>query len=131
MNRMNNNQDEELVRSEPWLTAVVDELKQPLNVPVSSELRSIRRKVLLNAEKRPRPHFSLLWGIPALASVFAVIVSFNIWQQPDKDVPSINTTGGVVLEDISILKASDDIEFFENLELLHWMGQVDDGLSKG
>ena len=131
MNRLNNNDDEKLGMSEQWLSTVVDELKQPLSYQVSGELRSIRREVLLRAEKPPRPFFNLVWGVPALASVFAVIVSVNLWQQPDKEAVRVPQAESVVLEDISILKASDDIEFFQNLELLQWMGQVDDGLSKG
>ena len=131
MNRLNNNDDEKLGMSEQWLSTVVDELKQPLSYQVSGELRSIRREVLLRAEKPPRPFFNLVWGVPALASVFAVIMSVNLWQQPDKEAVRVPQAESVVLEDISILKASDDIEFFQNLELLQWMGQVDDGLSKG
>jgi len=132
MNRFDKN-DDELVRDEPWIPVVAEQLRQPLDPSVSAQLRAARR-IALNqpvSDSKPKLPIFFLWGVPTLASVFAIVLSFGLWQEPDNDILPIEKAEIAALEDLSIIKASDDLEFYQNLELLLWMEQVDNGLTKG
>lgn len=135
MNRFNKN-DNELTREEPWIPVVVEQLRQPLDASVSAQLSAARRTALNKlasdqlVTKSKLPIY-YLWGVPTLASVFAIVIAFGLWQEPDSDILFIKTAENAALEDLSIIKASDDLEFYQNLEFLLWMEQADNGLTKG
>jgi len=126
-----NTNDDQLNVDEPWISAAVAQLRQPLDPKTSAQLRAIRRSALDQPVSKSRLPMFFLWGVPTLASVFAIVVSFGLWQESDNDIPLLQTAENVVLEDLSIIKASDDLEFYQSLEFLLWMEQVDNGLTKG
>jgi len=130
MSRFDKN-DDELIRDEPWIPVVVEQLRQPLNSSVSAQLRAARRSALDQPVSRPKLPIFFLWGVPTLASVFAIILSISLWQEPDNDIHLVQTAENAVLEDLSIIRASDDLEFYQNLEFLLWMEQSDNGLTEG
>jgi len=123
--------DDQLNVDEPWISAAVSQLRQPLDPKTSAQLRAIRHSALDQPVRKSRLPMLFLWGVPTLASVFAIVVSFGLWQESDNDIPLLQTAENVVLEDLSIIKASDDLEFYQSLEFLLWMEQVDNGLTKG
>ena len=135
MNRFNKN-DDLSIREEPWIPVVVEQLRQPLDSSISAQLRAVRRSalqqpVLDQPDGKSKLPIYFLWGVPTLASVFAIVLSFGLWQEPDNDDLLIKTAESATLEDLSIIKASDDLEFYQNLEFLLWMEQADNGLTKG
>lgn len=133
MNTMNhsNHDNENLDEDSSLVSKVVSELRQPLNLELSAQLKAARHLALTKSARKPLLPSLVVWGVPTLASVVAIAVSFSIWQAPEKSTQHLDLTANVVLEDIPILKGSDDLEFYQNLELLHWMEQVDNGLTKG
>ena len=130
MSRFDNNNHEKLM-DEPWVSSVVEQLSQPLDASVAAQLRAARLSALDRSRSRSRVPLVFLWGIPTLASVFAIVLSINFWQKTDTDIPLLQTADNVVMEDLSIIKSSDDLEFYQNIEFLLWMEQADNGLIKG
>lgn len=131
MNRFDNNEDK-MNMDEPWLSAAVEQLREPLDPSISAQLRAVRRSALELPARRPFLNTLYLWGVPTLASVFAIMVSFSLWDKPEKEHPSLlHTADSVALEDLSIIKASDDWELYKNIEFLNWMEQDENGLNKG
>ena len=128
--------NDELVREEPWVPMVVEQLRQPLGASTSAQLRAARRlalhqPVLDQSESKSKLPIFFLWGVPTLASIFVIVLSFGLWQEPDNEMLLIKTAENAAIEDLSIIKASDDLEFYQNLEFLLWMEQADNGLTKG
>lgn len=72
-----------------------------------------------------------LWRVPALVSAFAIVASIGLWQKTDTGSLHLRPDKSIVLEDLSIIKASDDLEFYQKLEFLHWMETTDSSLIKG
>ena len=129
-NRFNHN-DDNINTGEPWLSEVVDQLRAPLSDSVSAQLREARRFALNQPVKSERVQLFYRWGIPTLASVFAIMVTLNVWNKPEKEPVSLQTADSVLLEDLPIFKASDDWELYKNIEFLNWMEQDENGLNKG
>jgi hypothetical protein len=130
MNRFDRDEDK-ISMDEPWISAAVEQLREPLDPSVSAQLRAVRRSALELPARRPLLNNFYLWGVPTLASVFAIMVSFSLWDKPEQDYPSLQTADSVALEDLSIIKASDDWELYKNIEFLNWMEQDENGLNKG
>ena len=130
MNRFDRDEDK-ISMDEPWISAAVEQLREPLDPSVSAQLRAVRRSALGLPARRPLLNNFYLWGVPTLASVFAIMVSFSLWDKPEQDYPSLQTADSVALEDLSIIKASDDWELYKNIEFLNWMEQDENGLNKG
>ena len=130
MNRFNNNDDNMKV-DEPWLSGAVEQLREPLTPSISAQLRAARRLALEQPIQKPSTNLFYLWGVPTLASVFAIMVSFSLWDKPDEKPPILQTADSVLLEDLPIFKASDDWELYKNIEFLNWMEQDENGLNKG
>ena len=130
MNRFDRDEDT-ISMDEPWISAAVEQLREPLDPSVSAQLRAVRRSALELPDRRPFLKTLYVWGVPTLASVFAIMVSFSLWDRPDKEYPSLQTADSVALEDLSIIKASDDWELYKNIEFLNWMEQDENGLNKG
>ena len=130
MNHFNEN-DYELNKDEPWISHAVEQLSQPLHPSIAAQLKAARRSALDQPKRKSRLSPLFLWGVPTLASLVAIILSFGLWQEPDNDIPLLQTADNAVLEDLTIIKASDDLEFYQNMEFLLWMEQADNGLTKG
>lgn len=130
MNRFDKDEDR-MSMDEPWISEAVEQLREPLDPSVSAQLRAVRRSALELPARRSFLNTLTLWGVPTLASVFAIMVSFSLWDKPEKEYPSLQTADSVALEDLSIIKASDDWELYKNMEFLNWMEQDENGLNKG
>lgn len=124
----NNNQS---ITAEPWVVEAVEQLKKPLEASVASQLRERRYRVLERHAQKPRLPSFFTWGVPTLMGVIAIMVVIGLRQETDNDIHLLQTADNVVLEDLSIIKATDDLEFYQNLEFLLWMEQADNGLTKG
>lgn len=130
MNHFNNN-DHKLHNDEPWLSNAAEQLSQPLHPSIAAQLRAARQLALDQPKSRSRLPQFFLWGAPTLAGLVAIMLTFGLWQEPDNDISLLQTAENAVLEDLSIIKASDDLEFYQNIEFLLWMEQADNGLTKG
>lgn len=130
MNHFKKN-DHKLYMDEPWLRNAVEHLSQPLHPSVAAQLKAARRSALDQPKKKSRLSPIFLWGMPTLAGLVAIILSFGLWQESDIDIPQLQTADKVAFDDFSIIKASDDLEFYQNIEFLLWMEQADNGLTKG
>ena len=130
MNRFNNNEESSAI-DEPWVSAAVEQLRQPLDASISSQLRKARASALDRPARGSWLSLFFVWSGPTLASIVAIVLAIGFWPEPDNDMLLLQTAGNVVLEDLSIIKASDDLEFYQNLEFLLWMERTDNGLTKG
>ena len=128
-NRFKN--DHHLSMDEPWIASAVEQLQKPLAPSISAQLRAARYSALEQPARKPFFQRYYLWGIPTLASVFAIMLSLNLWDNPREGAQPMQTADSVLLEDLPIMKASDDWELYKNIEFLNWMEQDDNGLSKG
>jgi|GEM_PF-1604396 len=126
-----NNNDQKSPMDEQWIATASEQLRQPLHPTIAAQLRAVRRSALDQPKRKPRLPLFFLWGMPTLAGLVAIVVTFSLWQEPDNEIPLLQTAGNTALEDLSIIKASDDLEFYQNIEFLLWMEQVDNGLTKG
>lgn len=129
MNHFKNNGDK-LDIDEPWVPRAVEQLSQPLAPSIAAQLKLARVTALDRSAKKFRLSPVFLWGVPTLASLVAIMLSFGLWQEPDTD-SLLQTAKNAMVEDLAIIEASDDLEFYQNLEFLLWMEQVDNGLTKG
>jgi hypothetical protein len=130
MNRFDKNEDKMSI-DEPWISVAVEQLREPLDPSVSAQLKAARRSALEVPVRRSLLNIPYIWGVPALASVFAIMVSFSLWDRSEKEHQSLHTADSIALEDLSIIKASDDWELYKNIEFLNWMEQDNNGLNKG
>ena len=129
MNHFKNNGDK-LNMEEPWVPRAVEQLSQPLAPSIAAQLKLARATALDRSAEKTRLSPVFIWGLPTLASLVAIMLSFGLWQEPDND-SLLQTTKSATVEDLAIIKASDDLEFYQNIEFLLWMEQVDNGLTKG
>ena len=119
-----------------WLQQAVDELQQPVAPLVAGQLRAARRTALAQEqEKRSWLHAINLpvWGGAALAgfSALAVAMLFFMSLEPSAIQPSLQAKtesektadDNVLLEDLSIMAAQDDLQFYQDLELLQWLAE--------
>lgn len=125
--------DEKIELSEqPWLQQAVGELRQPVAPSVAGQLRAARRTALeQNTAKQrwmDRLSFSGFpgWGMTFVAGLGAAVVALMVFLGPQavSEKPSLQAkpnNGGTMLEDLSIMAAQEDLEFYQDLELLQWL----------
>lgn len=123
-----------------WLQQAVDELQQPVTPSVAGQLRAARRTALAqerNQERNKRPWLRNIglpvWGGAAVAGLgaLAVVTLFFVQPEPDALQPSLQAQadsskavgGNVLLEDLPIMAAQDDLQFYQDLELLQWLAE--------
>lgn len=136
---MNQINEDNLLLDESWLVQAKQELSKPLPPSIAGQLRAARRTALSNVSRHstrsPFLENILRWGVPALAGVAAVALAINllvpsdVTNMRDAIVP-MQTAGNMASEDLSIIKAPDDLEFYQNLEFLLWMEQTENGSSQ-
>lgn len=132
----NNHKDDSTVLSHDE-TVVKQALKQQLDAEVdsldfnvTSKLAAARSRAL--AQETTRPAWHNLFGLQNLfnwqimaGGLAAVVVAFVVSGQffmPDLETPTVaEQTSNVLMEDMTILANSDDLEFYQNIEFLEWL----------
>jgi hypothetical protein len=112
-----------------FLERIRDELDAAVEAhppALQGRLRAARREALSAAARHATPR---LW-IPAVAaSLFAVVAITSLWMppagQPDSTTEALLQAASDV--DMQMLKAGDDIEFYQNLEFYYWLEQEQAG----
>ncbi len=134
--RPNTAQGTETENGEKWVQGVLqnhlDQEADNIDFVVSSKLKAARHRALAQDgvstygkpatnSRMPKPAFI------ASAAVFAVAMVLGLqWFNKGtlvapQPTDQIALTQGAPVEDLNILTANDDIEFFQNIELLEWM----------
>ncbi len=120
---------------EQWLEALVtqhlDANVENLDFNVSSKLSAARHRALASAEEANRFSGSRItqwWSWPSLfasSAVLALAIFTGIQLFPSADESTSNLTAqstqSKLMEDLTLLSASDEIEFYQSMEFLEWM----------
>lgn len=135
---MSRSDDKQLIAEQPWLQQAVKDLQRPVAPDVAGQLRAARRTVLEQGKQRQKKadsrwRFFTGWpamvvaGIGAMA-VGAVFLSDFQSQPIDSHTASIakELAGQLILEDLSIVAGQDDLQFYQDLELLRWLEKEGD-----
>lgn len=111
--------DDRLLRD---IKKTLDQSNAVLDGDTLARLRQARHQALDAAETRRSPF--VLWGpVTAMASV--AMLSLSLWLYQAESAP-VNMMAG--LEDIELLAANEDIDFYENLDFYLWLeGQEERG----
>lgn len=137
---MNSPNEDNVEQDELWLTQAKQQLSRPLPPSVAGQLRAARRTVLSEAsasQQSPSVLKSIMqWGVPAFAGVASIaltiyLLSPAVTNNQKHERPDLQTAGSITTEDLSILKAQDDLEFYQDLEFLLWMEQAANGNYQG
>lgn len=108
---------------------------ESLDPTVTNQLSVIRRQALAQADVKPsrlgstlKDFLSTGWLTPAMGVTAAVLVGVLVINgNPTPDSSSeptavASTSGSAsLIEDVQLLSANEDLDFFMNLELLEWM----------
>lgn len=137
---MNSPNEDNVEQDELWLTPAKQQLSRPLPPSVAGQLRAARRTALSEAsasQQSPSVLKSIMqWGVPAFAGVASIALTIYLLSPAVTDNqmherPDLQTAGSITTEDLSILKAQDDLEFYQDLEFLLWMEQAANGNYQG
>ncbi len=102
-------------RFEQQIRQTLDQSSAGLDGETLSRLRQARSQAL--AAARPRPARPNRW-MPAAAMAGITTLAVGIWlQQPSQESPAL--LAGI--EDIELLAAQEDIEFYEDLDFYLWL----------
>ena len=111
------------------LTDHLDAQVENLDFTISSKLSAARHQAL-SGQARTRSRSPLFMGLQwpslALASCAVVVVAFLALQLNNSEI-DVETTQLAVnepthfIEDLNILSATDDIDFYQSVEFLEWM----------
>lgn len=124
--------DDKLVTEQPWLKQAVDELRQPVEPSVAGQLRAARRGALaqepvvkqswLEKFSLPTRSMALAAGLGAIA-VASMVVLESQTETANTELQAKATNGNALLEDLSIMAAQDDLQFYQDLELMQWLAE--------
>lgn len=112
-----------------WVSDVLgqhmDQRVENLDFTVTSKLSAARRRALSANDNRFRlPVWQRLGAVTAVASILT-LVGLYVYQSgsPQLQQPAIvqQDSSGSLIEDLPLLSSSDDLQFFQTLELLEWM----------
>lgn len=146
-NKSNNNQsankpllDSDLQKKaqaddEQWLEALLtqhlDANVESLDFNVSSKLSAARHRALASAEEANSfsgsKHMQW-WSWPSLfvssaVLAMAIFTGIQLFPSPDESTSNLaaHATQSKLMEDLTLLSASDEIEFYQSMEFLEWM----------
>lgn len=107
---------------DPLISQVKDQLDQSverLDTEVVARLRRARYEAL-HSQPKPLPW---LWPLSGLATACTALLVIALWWQvPEK--PVSNGTAQII-EDVEVLMAADQLEFYEDLEFYGWLAESD------
>ena len=105
-----------------FLSQVKDQLNRgsdTLDKEVVARLRRARYEALHSKPK----HIPGLWPISGLATACTALLVVAIWwERPVEPVP--NGTAQIV-EDVEVLTATDQLDFYEDLEFYGWLAETE------
>lgn len=122
---------------EPWLQQVVGELRQPVDSAIADELYAVRRTALMQKGSAGGKWNGLawfdvstlaLWGAALATGVGALLLATNLLM-PEADLPvdapvqAQKSSTETLLEDLSIMSAQEELEFYQELEFIQWLEQ--------
>lgn len=111
--------------SEVWLDKAIDELRTtPLPPSVAGQLRAARRTALAGNHSPTRVYWQ--WGLAASVVVLSVL-SLVLWQQSTAPTPSTLATPALVVDDLPIMTAQDELQFYQDLEFIQWLAKDNRG----
>jgi len=132
---MNRSEEDKAITEQPWLKQAVNELQQPVAPSVAGQLRAARRSAL-HQSKAPKQSWAERLGFTGLfspgmalaAGLGAVAVAVLLVAQPQTLAPEpvlqAKASGGnALLEDLPIIAAQDELQFYQDLELIEWLAQ--------
>lgn len=140
---MSRSDDKRLIDEQPWLQQAVDDLRRPVSPEVAGQLRAARRTALEQVKQdREKPYsgWSLFagWQAVAIAGIGAMVIGWVLL--PDFQSLSVSNhtasvvkeqAGQMILEDLSIMTSQDDLQFYQDLELLRWLESEGDADVQG
>ena len=130
---MNRSEEDKAIAEQPWLKQAVSELRQPVAPVIAGQLRAARRTALQQSTAKSGwlDHFDLSrWFSPGMAlaaGLGAIAVAVMLVSEPqtttNEPVLQAEANGNALLEDLQIMAAQDDLQFYQDLELLQWLEQ--------
>jgi hypothetical protein len=111
------------------LSKQLDAQVEDLDFNISSKLSAARHKALSGQSRNANKKFvfsELKWSSAALVCCAAVLVAFLTVQLNYSAPEAVSTQVAVnepthFIEDLNILSATDDIDFYQSVEFLEWM----------
>lgn len=140
---MSRSDDKQLRAEQPWLQQAVEDLQRPVSPNVAGQLRAARRTALeqgKQSQKKADSGWGFFTGWPAMVvagigamAVGLVFLSDFQSQAVDSHTASIakEPAGQLILEDLSIVAGQDDLQFYQDLELLRWLEKEGDFDAQG
>ncbi|PCH83213.1 MAG: hypothetical protein COB89_01755 [Piscirickettsiaceae bacterium] len=107
------NQDE----LEPLVKQTLDERKKSLPGHIQSALAQARYSAITSA----RPSQSSPWWWGGIATAASITLAVVLWQ-PVLTTPSVDSVG---FDDMELIAAEDDFEFYEDLEFIVWLNEME------
>lgn len=132
---MNLPEKDKQITEQPWLQQAVDELRQPVAPSIAGQLRAARRTALVQESSPKQSWLEKLmlpgWGMAFTAGLGALAIAMMVVLEPQSapDRPGLQANkssggnGNVLLEDLSIMAAQDELQFYQDLELLQWLDE--------
>ena len=107
----------------------LDAQVENLNFNISSKLSAARHQALAGEPRISKKSFGIVglqWPALVVASCAVVLVAFLAVQlnteAPEADSSQLTTYEPTLfIEDLNILSAADDIDFYQSVEFLEWM----------
>lgn len=90
---------------------VLDQSAAELDEITAQRLRQIRREALAQPA---RAHWN--WGYAGAATAAMAVMAVVLWPGPQQTDTTVAS-----LEDIELLSANEDIEFYEQIEFYQWL----------
>ena len=106
---------------EPWLTQAITELRQPLAPSVAGQIRAARRQALTRSTIQTKSrfgHWALASGFATASLVFGLVLNTMIIDSPPNSTVMVQT---IAPDDLPIMTAQDELQFYQNLEFLRWL----------
>lgn len=92
---------------------VLDQSAADVDEITAQRLRQIRRQALTQSPRSPRSAWH--WSYAGAASAAVVVIAVVLWPGPQQVDPLAS------LEDLELLSANEDIDFYEQVEFYQWL----------
>ncbi len=106
------NKEKQFVRA---MKSVLDEELEHMDGLTLTQLQAARRKALATTP----PGFSTALWAGGLAAAILLLMVMGVWFLQAPSIPAMN------YEDLEVLAAVDDPDFYNELEFYHWLSEMD------
>ena len=130
--------EKDKVMEQPWLKQAVNELRQPATPSVAGQLRAVRRTALAQESVSKQslaqrlglkavflPGVAFAMGLGAVAVAVLLLFDDMTISGTSSQLQAQASSGNVLLEDLPIMASQDELQFYQDLELLQWLAQED------